>query len=77
MINLGPRLYLEIVDSPSLTPGTKYEIDMFGLKESARTNKDGHVYVGSLEKNESNAVANDIVLSLEKDSSIEGRHFVI
>jgi hypothetical protein len=50
MIDLGPRLYLEIIDCPSIPAGTKYEIDQIGLKNTLRTEKDGNVYVGSLDK---------------------------
>ena len=60
-----------------MIPGTKYEIDLYGLKNSARTNKDGKVYVGSLEKNSRNNIVNDIVIARDKDPKVEDRHFVI
>ena len=76
-MNMGPRLYLEVIDSPSITPGTKYEIDNFGLKNSSRTEKDGKVYVGSMEFNKKNKVVNDIIVPPNNDPNIEKKHFVI
>ena len=74
---MGPRLYLEVIDSPSIPQGTKYEIDNFGLKNSNRTEKDGKVYVGSLEFNKKNKVVNDIIVPPNNDPTIEKKHFVI
>jgi hypothetical protein len=61
--NVGPRLFIA-----QLEGSERYEIDPMGLKGSGRAMKDGRVYGGIGEHDETEAIINDIVIQKENST---------
>lgn len=76
-IERAPHLFLEVVESPTLAKGLRYEIDAGGYVKSRRRARDGCTYVGTAEHSEKpGEVSNDITIPLD-EIGMGSTHFLI
>jgi hypothetical protein len=73
LAELGPRLYLEVIASEDIDPGTRYEIDQIGLKDTLRNKKDGQVYIGAKVPERNETAINDIIIP-SSDKLVSEKH---
>jgi len=76
-IKTSPEIVLEVLESPTLAKGTRFEINAAGYVDSKRNPKDGCTYMGTAEyKDESEGCVNDIVIS-SNENGMGTNHLVI
>eukprot|EP00826_Nyctotherus_ovalis_P012242 TRINITY_DN13219_c0_g1_i2.p1 TRINITY_DN13219_c0_g1~~TRINITY_DN13219_c0_g1_i2.p1 ORF type:complete len:172 (+),score=19.23 TRINITY_DN13219_c0_g1_i2:365-880(+) len=74
-IAMAPKLLLEVLESPSILPGTTFLINACGYENSERKMNDGCVYIGTHSKSP-DEFANDIEVP-EKEGGMGHKHLVI